>query len=70
MIVLISAELESLFMDMPSEEKNTIFLRLELKPCFEKAEIIASLKPGTSWDQSEAAITKSFINRRYILGST
>ena len=61
-----SPELESLFVDTPSEEKNTIFLRLEHKPCLEKAEIIASFKLGASWLFSGAAISKNLITGRFV----
>ena len=65
-----SPELESLFMDASSEEKNTIFLRLKHKPCLEKVEIIAFFKPGASWLFSGAAISKNLITERFVLRST
>ena len=65
-----SPELEPLFTAAPFDERNTIFLRLELKPCLEKADIIASFKPDASWLFLGAAISKNFITGRFFSGST
>ena len=53
------------FTDGPSEDRNTIFLRLELKRCLVKAEIIASFKPGASWLFSGTAMSRNFVTGRF-----
>ena len=46
---LISPKFDLLFTDAPLDNKKTLFLSAESKPCLESAKIMASFKPGASW---------------------